>query len=487
MPRTLSFRTRLTIAWTATVGALLALALSAIYLGASVYARRALDEQVRTVAATELASSTDGEQGIHIHDFPVTALGSADFAGKFVQQYDPAGSIIAQSPELADTPFRLDRSVLDQARAGLAPLVDVTIGSRPGRLVALSTDWQNERFVVAVGLYSDLLSANMARLQSLFAIVWLTSVSLTAALGYVLASRALAPVDRIMQRAALVARGHFEARLDPPTVNDEIGRMTTVLNEMLERLHGSLEANRRFAADASHELRSPLTAMAGEIDVALMRERTPAEYRETLHLVRERLDELASLADSLMLLVRAEERHDEIVVKEVPLLALIRGAVQRVRPLARSREITVTVDDLPEMVVYGDARLLTRVFDNVLSNAVQYNRDSGRVTVRGHVEEASPEAWETASVVVHVSDTGPGIPEDQWTRIFDRFFRLDHSRSRRTGGTGLGLALCRTILGLSRGSIAVVASSPAGTTFEIRLPGQRQPSAARPVAGAEMT
>ncbi|MGE3843415.1 MAG: sensor histidine kinase, partial [Vicinamibacterales bacterium] len=259
-------------------------------------------------------------------------------------------------------------------------------------------------------------------------------------------------------------------------VNDEIGRMTTLLNEMLERLHAALEANRRFAADASHELRSPLTAMAGEIDVALMRQRSPDEYRETLTVVRERLDELVALTENLMLLVRAAEPQHEVVVKEVALRPLLEDAVSRTRSAARARNITVELAELPPLVVYGDARLLARVFDNVVTNAVQYNRQAGRVTIRGRVEDALPDAWETGSVVVTVADTGSGIPREYWQKVFDRFYRLDRSRSRRTGGTGLGLALCRTIVGLFRGSIVIAASSPEGTTFEIRLPGQRLPA-----------
>ncbi|MGE3842461.1 MAG: hypothetical protein AB7I50_12820, partial [Vicinamibacterales bacterium] len=204
MAPTLSFRTRLTLAWTATVGALLAFTLAGVYAGAVVYTRTSFDEQVRTVAATELASSTDGDHGIHLHDFPLTALGTTDFAGKFVQQYNGSRALIAQSPELNDAGFRLDEAVLDSALEGRAPLVDVVVGSRPGRVAALRTGAQGQWYVVAVGLYTDLLTANLARLRWLFAIAWLVSVTLTAGLGYALASRALAPVSRSVVRAALV-------------------------------------------------------------------------------------------------------------------------------------------------------------------------------------------------------------------------------------------------------------------------------------------
>jgi len=212
--------------------------------------------------------------------------------------------------------------------------------------------------------------------------------------------------------------------------------MTTLLNEMLERLHGAIEANRRFAADASHELRSPLTAMTGEIDVTLKRHRSAPEYRETLEVVRERLTEMAALADNLMVLVRAQEESADGIVKEVSLIPLIEASVQRVAPMARARDVTISLDAVPDLIVYGDARLLARVVDNLLSNAVIYNRDGGEVVIGGRFHESARDAWEAGAGVLTIADTGVGVPEHERERIFERFHRLDQSRSRRTGAPG---------------------------------------------------
>ena len=144
-------------------------------------------------------------------------------------------------------------------------------------MTALRTTRNGNTYLVAAGLYTDRLEAGLGRLGTLFAAIWLAAVGTTAMLGYVLASRALARIDRITVRAGAVARGDFAARLEDAAADDEIGRMTRLLNAMLERLDGAIQANRRFAADASHELRSPLTAMAGEIDVTLKRDRTAAD------------------------------------------------------------------------------------------------------------------------------------------------------------------------------------------------------------------
>jgi signal transduction histidine kinase len=477
MSRPLSFRARLTLRWTTAFGLLLAGALGLVYLGSRTYAYADLDSQIRTVAATELASSMDGE-AVHLHDFPLESLGTGDFAGKFAQLYDGQGRLLDESPALRGTGFRLEAAVMAAALRGEAPLVTVGVGPRHGRMAALRATRDGAEYVLAVGLFTNHLEAALRRLAWLLSLVWLGSVAVTTAIGYALASRALAPIARITEQAATVARGDFGARLDPPRTDDEIGRMTRLLNEMLERLQGAIEANRRFAADASHELRSPLTAMAGEIDVALKRARPAAEYRETLSVVRERLTELATIADNLMLLVRAQERKPEALLKEVPLRPLVDASAARVAPLARARAIAVRLEAFPDLVAYGDPALLARVLDNLMVNAVQYNRDAGEVVVRGRLEETATDAWEACQAVVTVSDCGPGIPPDEWERIFDRFHRLDQSRSRRTGGSGLGLSISRAIVSLCKGCIHVLHSSDQGTTFEVRLPGRRGTSAA---------
>ncbi len=468
----LSFRVRLTLRWTVAFGLLLALANTAIYLGASAYLTRDLDAQLRTLAGTELASAVDEYQGVHLHDFPVDVFDGGEYADKFVQLFSADGRLLKQSPSLGTAGPLLSAARLREAEAGRSPIFAVDAAGHPGRMIALSAVKDGQTYVMAVGLRSDRLATNLQRLAMLLTVVWALGLLLTAGLGFVLSSRALAPIDRITSRAALIARGEFAARLDPPAVDDEIGRMTGLLNEMLDRLNAALDAHRRFAADASHELRSPLTAIQGEIDVTLKRERTAGEYRATLALVRERLGELTGLTENLMLLVRAQERQTAVDLHEVPLLPLLQQSAARVADQARARGITVSLDRFPAVVAYADPRLLARVFDNLLRNAVQYNRDDGRVTIGG-TDEPACESCPTGAVIVRIRDTGMGIPDGERERIFERFHRLDRSRSRRTGGAGLGLAICREVMSLFQGTVKVADSSSEGTTMEVRLPGQR--------------
>jgi two-component system OmpR family sensor kinase len=464
----MSFRARLTLRWTLAFGLLLGLANITVYLGVRGFLVGDLDAQLRTLAGTELASAVDTIP-LHVHDFPDTVFSDQSVAQKFVQVLTAEGEVVVQSAALGSSPPLVPRDELLAAGEAPPPVFAVTVLGRPGRMIALPTDADGKRLVVAVGVFTERLQTGLRRTAILLVLVWLGGLGLTALLGAVISSHALAPVAWITERAAAIARGNFSARLDPPTVDDEIGRMTTLLNRMLERLHAALEANRRFAADASHELRGPLTAMLGELDVTLKRERSPDEYRETLTIVRERMKDVVELAENLMLLVRAQEGRTSHI-GEVSIIPRLRHAVEQVAADAAARGIEVTFATVPDMVAYGDEHLLARVFDNLLRNAVQYNRPGGRVEVTGHFEEAAGD-WTTGFAVVEIRDTGRGIAEEERERVFERFYRTDESRSRRTGGVGLGLSICREVVTLFGGTVRIVASSPEGSTFEVRLPG----------------
>lgn len=466
-----SFRTRLTIRWTVAFGVLLALASLAIHAAARAYLWRDLDAKVRTVAATELASSTD-RADIHLHELPTAALGRGEYTGKVVQILEADGRVRLSSDALAGVGPLVDRRIVDRALAGEAPMVTLEVHSRRVRAAVLRATQRGTGFAVLVGLYADAVEAQLTQLGWLLAGLWVVTLSGTALLGYRLASSALAPVVAISRRAARIARGDFSARLDTPAAEDEVGQMTRSINEVLERLHAAVEVNRRFAADASHELRGPITAMAGEIDVTLKHPRSGQEYRDALALVRERLDALTALTADLMLLVRAQEGTQGMPLHEVALLPEVHDAAARVAPLARSRSVRIEAAGMPPLIAYAEPRLLARVLDNLLANAVQYNRPGGLVTVTGTSEESAPDEWKTGWVVLQIADTGHGIAHGDRERVFERFYRPDQSRARHTGGSGLGLAICREVIGALGGSIRVAESSDHGTTLEVRLPGR---------------
>jgi signal transduction histidine kinase len=467
----MSFRAKLTAWWTLAFGLLMAVANLGIYAAFRTYLEGDLDLKVRTVAATEVASSTDGLD-IHLHEVPRGALAEGEYTEKFVQVFEADGRLRLFSESLRGQPPLVARDLVRAALEGRAPLVSVDVGRRHGRATVLSASMGDHPYAILVGMFRDEIDAHLAQLAWLLAAVWVAGLGATSALGYWLASTALAPVVGITHRAARIAKGEFSARLDPPTSRDEVGQMTQSLNEVLDRLHGALEAHRRFASDVSHELRAPITAMAGEIDVTLKHPRSADEYHEALLVVRDRLSALTALCEDLILLVHAQEGALGLELREVPVLPQLQDVALRLANAASSRTITIEARELPDLVAYADPRLLARVFDNVLANAVHYNRDGGEVVISGWAEDITPKEWKTGAAVITVTDTGAGIPPTESERVFDRFYRLDQSRARQTGGSGLGLAICREVLTVLGGAIRISASSSEGTTVEIRVPGR---------------
>jgi two-component system OmpR family sensor kinase len=426
---------------------------------------------VRTVAATELGSSTDGGT-IHLHELPTEALDTGEYTDKFVQIFAADGRLLLFSASLSDVPPLVGPAVVRAALEGHAPLVTVVVDGRSARAAVLQASKGSESYAVLVGIFRDRIDAHLTQLAWVLVAVWVGGLGATSALGCWLASRALAPVVAITHRAARIAKGEFSVRLDPPVSQDEVGRMTQSLNDVLDRLHRALEAHRRFASDASHELRAPITAMTGEIDVTLKHPRSAGEYHQALLVVGERLTALTALCENLMLLVHAQEGAPGIELREVSVLPQLEDVASRLAGTASARDIRIEARGLPDLVAYADPRLLARVFDNVLSNAVHYNRDGGSVIVSGSAEETAPNEWKVSTAVITVTDTGSGIPPSESERVFDRFYRLDRSRARRTGGRGLGLAICREVLTVLGGSIRITESSNEGTIFEIKVPGR---------------
>ena len=257
---------------------LLAVAGLVIYLGARTYLTRELDRKVRTLARTEAASATDGTAGVHLHEPPIGSLREDEIAPKVAQIFDAEGRLVVESRELGSGISLVPPDVIAAALRGDVPLLTVAAQAGPARLAVVRAPSVRGMYAVAVGMYTAEDERFLRSLARLLVGVWFGGVAATGALGYVLSSRALEPIGAITSRAARIARGDFSVRLEPPVLEDEVGRMTRSLNDVLERLYASLAVNRHFAADASHELRGPVTAIAGEIDVTLKHPRDADTY-----------------------------------------------------------------------------------------------------------------------------------------------------------------------------------------------------------------
>lgn len=284
---------------------------------------------------------------------------------------------------------------------------------------------------------------------------------LSLAGGWFLTARALAPAARISRAATAMARGDLSARIPIKGTENEFEHLAAVLNEAFDRLRLAADVQRRFAADASHELRTPLATLAAEFDWALSRERPGASYRECIETCRRASDRMRRIVDDLLTLARSDS--DAVLIRREPveLSAAVREAVAFLRSFAEKRGVTIATR-LETAWISGDLNQMVQLISNLLKNAIEYNRDQGRVTIdlRARAREAQ----------LSVADTGIGIAADDLPHVFDRFFRADKARSGNGAGSGLGLAISKRIVEAHAGDIACQSTLGEGTTLNVRLP-----------------
>ena len=279
--------------------------------------------------------------------------------------------------------------------------------------------------------------------------------------GWSIATRALRPVEDISTAANRIAAGNLSERISISETDDELGRLAGVLNSTFSRLDTAFAQQRQFTADASHELRTPLAVLISETQTTLARERSAAEYRETVEACLEIAQQMRQLSESLLEIARFDAGQEILEQEHVDLAKETGHCVERVKSLAAQRGIEIECDLAPSECT-GDSVRIRQVITNFVVNAIHYNRDSGKVRV-------TTTSGENAGCF-SVSDTGPGIDAEDLPHIFERFYRADRSRGRASGRSGLGLSICRSIVSAHGGHIEVTSEPGSGTTFTVQLP-----------------
>ncbi len=287
-------------------------------------------------------------------------------------------------------------------------------------------------------------------------------VALAGIGGYVLAHRALKPIDHLAVEARRITAERLHERLSVSNPHDEIGRLAAVINDTFARLESSFDQLRRFTADASHELRTPLSVIRGLGEMELSETRSPAEYKEAIGSMLEEVDRLTRLVDTLLRLSHGDAGTVRLARESVDLAQLTRDIVLSLGILAEERNQQLKLDLADSIFVIADRLVLREAIANVVDNAIKYSpKGSAIVTrVRG----------DSANAIVEVVDQGPGIAAEHRERIFDRFFRLDEGRSRDSGGTGLGLAIARWAVEVNGGRISSENGPTGESVFRIVLP-----------------
>lgn len=299
-------------------------------------------------------------------------------------------------------------------------------------------------------------------------------LGLSLAGGWLLSGRVLSPIHRMSRAASEISARNLSRRIDTGRTARELGLLAATLNDAFDRLQEAVERQSRFTADASHELRTPVTVVLVAAEQALSRARDESESREELESILRAAKRMRELVEGLLTLSRADSGTLGLRRDDIDLHALILETLALLRPLALDRGVDLSGEALPETIP-GDRERLREVLVELVTNAVRYNRRGGGVVVScGEAPRDGSSENGRREVRIEVRDTGPGIPPEHLPRLFERFYRVDAARSRREGGCGLGLSICRNIVEAHGGTIEVESRPGEGSVFTVRLPARRE-------------
>jgi heavy metal sensor kinase len=471
-----SLRARLTLWYTLVLGApLVAFAGASFFVldRALIHRSDAFLDETLGAFTTELGSEQQEE---HTTAAAIAAsLHDVQFTDVRLAIFDSLGRLVAAGNIDSSAGYALEHPV-DLARVGteLRGRVDgsrnfftVGAGERGYRIAAEPVMIFGTRHLVAAAypLHHDKETMEAVATAYLIAIPLL--LLFAAGGGYFLAARSLSPVAAMSARAAEISSTNLNERLPVGQRRDELSALASVVNGLLERLERAFAQQRRFMADASHELRTPVAVLRTEAEVTLSRAtRTEAEYRDSVSVMRDSAQRLGRIVDDLFLLARADAGHLPLRRESLYLEDVVDQAARAVRTLANERDVRIALLPLNDSPFDGDADLLGRVLLNLLDNAIKHSPSGGTVTL----------ALTRAPLEYHitVTDEGPGIPVEAQQHVFDRFFRADKARTREkrdaTAGAGLGLAIGRWIAEAHGGRLELVRSDTNGSEFRLALP-----------------
>ena len=447
---TLPIRARLAVVCAILVGSLV------VGLGSLVYLR--LEADLRAAADDSLASRAQ-QLADEPPSGPTIDLGPSDVGDVFAQVLMRDGTVIANTEGLAGSVVPTsDLGSLAGPRSYEGTVATTTDEPVLARILETPT---GDGHVIVTGVAFDDQREVLDRLRYLFGLAGLGAVVLAGAVGWLVARAALRPVERMRAESEAVSGSEPGRRLAVPAIRDELAALGGSLNRMLDRLEAAVERERRFVADAGHELRTPLANLKAELDLALRRARSPSALVDALRSASEETDRLTRLAEELLLIASAEGGRLPMRREDVDLTRLVRGTVDSFS--SRSSALGITLVATGERVsAHVDGTRIRQAVGNLIDNALRHTPAGGTVTVRT--------SSDAGGASIAVSDSGEGFPAAFLPDAFEAFARADASRSRSAGGAGLGLAIVRAIVEAHGGRVEARTGDHGGAIVVLRLP-----------------
>jgi two-component system OmpR family sensor kinase len=459
-----SFRLRITVWYTGLFSLLMVLFGIFLYGMLARGLAQRVDETISSEADTAVALLQDEmvEENGDVAKAATEAVSGMRLRGSSVAVL-AGGRLLAASAPAPPGEFEAAAARVGGERAPRLVLVTLHRPGKAGaRAAARPIAIAGTSFIIVAVEPLDPIAADLALVRRVLYIGLPLLLALAALGGYWLTTRSLAPLKWMAEQAREITGSSLHKRLDIGDAAEELAVLSASFNELLARLDQSFESMRRFVADASHELRTPISVIRGEADVALSHERGSAEYREALAIVLDESRRLSRLVDDLLNLARADAGNVRLQVQEFYLNDLLAECCRSVQSLAGGRRIELECRAGEDAPFRGDEELLRRLVLNLLDNAIRYTPPGGKVTAS--LDAAGPEAR------LRVSDTGSGIAPEAAPLVFERFFRAEKSRSRQEGGFGLGLSIVKWIAEAHHGTVELESRPGDGAAFTVRLP-----------------
>ncbi|MDI7258298.1 MAG: ATP-binding protein [Thermodesulfobacteriota bacterium] len=478
-----SLRFKLTLWYVLILGIILISFSGFLYLILSKSLYRDVDNKLRSLAELISSESTSPlfKFGFGNIDQALETSMNLKPIGKFIQVLDESGRIGKKSENMKNVQLPISLNALRNATKGLITYeTNRSFGNTPLRMITFPVK-ENNQVTQIIQIASSLEDVEDA-LNTLLIILIVTvpSALMIASLGgQFLANRVLKPVDRITQTARMITSQNLNQRIQTLKVKDEISRLIDTFNEMISRLDHSFRQIKQFTTDASHELKTPLTILMGEVEVALRKKRAAQEYEQILESNLEEIDRMSKIVEDLLLLSKADIGEIRLNKEDINLTRFINDLVEQMKFLAQPKNIRIeTSNHHEEIHILGDTLRMRELFINLIENGIKYTEEGGllhiALTKEANSREKSPfnlsERGGAIFAKIIVSDNGIGIAKEDQEMIFNRFFRVDKARSREQGGSGLGLSICKWIVESHQGQITVESELGKGSSFIVRLP-----------------
>ncbi|MCK4794525.1 MAG: HAMP domain-containing protein [Desulfobacteraceae bacterium] len=417
---------------------------------------RALSAQVQGTLNPQEIGEPLNYDVIHLNLPPINDFASP---GTYIQLIDRNGVVAAKSDTLGDQELPVNPSLIETGFAGSVAFQTVAAGDGVNLRIMVSPLYMRDQtLLLEVAQSSVYIESTMSQVRWVLIASVLIALALTTVLGGVIVRSALSPVRQITETARRIETSpDLSRRVGYRGPMDEIGQLAATFDHMIERLDKAFQSQKHFVADASHELRSPLTVIKGNLDL-LRRNISKADRQESLRALEAETARMIKIVNDLLLL--AEVDSSQLEKKEaVTLKGILEGELERARSLAGNRKLVIQRQE--DLVVRGDVQRLKQLLGNLIDNAMKYTPGDGTVTLALFRDGN----W----ACVEVSDTGTGIAPQHLPHIFDRFYRVDKARSQNRGGAGLGLTIAKEIAEQHGGTITVTSQPGKGSTFTVRL------------------